>query len=226
VHVAEELVFGAGKTTLIKLLAGFYEPNRGRITVGEHDLRELEPGAWRQRIAAVTQNFTRFELSLRENVLLGAVHRQEDHGALLDAIELANALDILEKLPNGLDTVLSPRYHGGVGLSGGQWQRIALARALYAMRQGASLVVLDEPTAQLDPRAEAAFHQEFFELTAGLTTVVISHRFSTVRRTDAIAVLEGGTISEHGTHDELMARSGTYAEMFRLQAARFDRVTG
>lgn len=217
---------GAGKTTMIKLLAGFHTPTHGRITVGEHDLGDLDPVAWRQRIAALTQNFTRFDLTLRDNVLLGAAHRPPDHGALLDAITLANAREILEALPHGLDTVLSPRYHGGVGLSGGQWQRIALARALYAQAMGASLVVLDEPTAQLDPRAEAAFHQEFFELTAGVTTLVIAHRFSTVRRTDAIAVLDGGTITEHGTHDELLARSGTYATMFRLQADRFDQLAG
>lgn len=217
---------GAGKTTLTKLLAGFHEPGRGRITVDGQDLRELDLDSWRGRIAAITQNFTRFELSLLENVRLGAVGHAEDRLAVLDAIERANARDILESLPDGLDTVLSPRYRGGVGLSGGQWQRVALARTLYAVRQGASVVVLDEPTAQLDPRAEARFHDEFFDLTAGLTTVVIAHRFATVRRTDAIAVLAEGTVSEHGTHDELLAGRGTYAEMFTLQATRFDQVPG
>ena len=124
-------------------------------------------------------------------------------------------------LPDGLATVLSSRYSGGVDLSGGQWQRIALARALFAVQAGASVLVLDEPTAQLDVRAEVAFFDRFLELTRGLTTVVISHRFSTVRRAERIAVLDGGQITEQGNHEELMAAGGQYAELFGLQARRF-----
>jgi ATP-binding cassette, subfamily B, bacterial len=144
-----------------------------------------------------------------------------DSAALERAIEWAGATEVIATLPDGLATVLSSRYSGGVDLSGGQWQRIALARALFAVRAGASVLVLDEPTAQLDVRAEVAFFDRFLELTRGLTTVVISHRFSTVRRADRIAVLDGGQITERGSHEELMAARGQYAELFGLQARRF-----
>ena len=144
-----------------------------------------------------------------------------DTAALERAIEWAGAAGVTAALPDGLSTVLSSRYSGGVDLSGGQWQRIALARALFAVQGGASVLVLDEPTAQLDVRAEVAFFDRFLELTRGLTTVVISHRFSTVRRADQIVVLDGRQITERGSHEDLMAAGGQYAELFGLQARRF-----
>jgi ATP-binding cassette subfamily B protein len=137
------------------------------------------------------------------------------------AAERAGALSLIEKLPRGWDTVLSPEYDGGVDLSGGQWQRVALARALFAIDAGARVLILDEPTAALDVRAEAELYDRFLELTTGLTTILVSHRFSTVRRADRIVVLERGAVVEDGTHDELIALDGLYARMFQLQAARF-----
>ncbi|MEJ3744813.1 ABC transporter ATP-binding protein [Actinomycetes bacterium KLBMP 9797] len=217
-------VNGAGKTTLVKLLAGGYPPTSGSVLVDGHDLRTLDPARWRRELAVIFQQFVRFDLSLRENLCLGAVHLPENEEAMHEALARANALDILERLPAGLDTVLSPEYAGGTGLSGGQWQRVALARAFYAVHQGATVLVLDEPTAQLDVRSEVDFYDRFLELTEGLTTLVISHRFSTVRRASAIAVLEDGRISEFGDHDRLLAGSGTYASMFRTQAGRFAAV--
>ncbi|NUT48027.1 MAG: ATP-binding cassette domain-containing protein, partial [Saccharothrix sp.] len=141
------------------------------------------------------------------------------------AAERAGALATIEGLPHGWNTVLSPQYRGGTELSGGQWQRVALARALYAVETGARVLVLDEPTAALDVRAEAELYERFLDLTAGLTTILVSHRFSTVRRADRIVVLEGGVVVEDGTHDELVAIEGRYATMFELQAARFREPT-
>ncbi len=144
-----------------------------------------------------------------------------DPARLTRAAERAGAAAVIGGLPRGWETILSPHYEGGVGLSGGQWQRIALARALYAVESGARVLVLDEPTAQLDVLAEAEFYDRFLELTAGVTSIVISHRFGSVRRAHRIAVLDGGRITELGSHDELLAAGGTYARMFRLQAERF-----
>jgi ATP-binding cassette subfamily B protein len=216
---------GAGKTTLVKLLAGFYRPDRGRITVDGHDLAGVDPAGWQARLAVILQDFIRYEASLRENVAFGGVAAGLAGGvrdaAVLAALDRAGAGDLPASLPCGLSTVLAPEYAGGVGLSGGQWQRVALARALYAVRCGASVLVLDEPTAQLDVRSEYAFFDRFLALTAGLTTVVISHRFSSVRRADQIVVLAAGRIVEQGTHEQLLARGGEYARMFRLQAKQF-----
>jgi ATP-binding cassette, subfamily B, bacterial len=214
-------VNGAGKTTLVKLLAGFYPPDHGRITVDGQDLAGIDAAGWRSRLAVILQDFVRYEVSLRENVAFGGVGTDLDDAAVLAALDRAGARDLLDSLPTGLSTVLAPEYEGGVGLSGGQWQRVALARAFYAVRRGASVLVLDEPTAQLDVRSEYAFFDRFLALTAGLTTVVISHRFSTVRRADTIVVLSAGRIAEQGTHAELLARDGSYARMFRLQAKQF-----
>ena len=214
-------VNGAGKTTLVKLLTGGYPPTAGAVLVDGRDLCGVDPGSWCREVAVIFQNFVRFDLSLRENVLLGAAHLPEDREAMMNALERANARDVLDGLPHGLDTVLSPEYPGGTGLSGGQWQRVALARAFYAVNRGATVLVLDEPTAQLDVRSEIDFYDRFLELTEGLTTLVISHRFSTVRRADTIAVLEDGRIGESGGHDLLVTRPGTYASMFRAQAGRF-----
>jgi ATP-binding cassette, subfamily B, bacterial len=212
---------GAGKTTLVKLLSRLYEPTGGRISVDGAGLQELDARSWQRRLAVIYQDYARYELDVAANIGLGAPGRMGDSVALERAIEWAGATGVIAALPDGLATVLSSRYSGGVDLSGGQWQRIALARALFAVQAGASVLILDEPTAQLDARAEVAFFDRFLELTRGLTTVVISHRFSTVRRADRIAVLDGGRITGQGSHEELMAAGGQYAELFKLQARRF-----
>ncbi|MFJ3673604.1 ABC transporter ATP-binding protein [Streptomyces sp. NPDC090106] len=217
---------GAGKTTLIKLLARLYEPTGGRITVDGTDLRDLSPQEWQRRLAVIFQDFVRYELSARMNVALGAPGLLADEPALLAAVERAGAANAVRALPYGLDTPLSRQYAEGVDLSGGQWQRLALARAFGAVGQGASVLILDEPTAELDVRAEAAFHDEFLDLTAGLTTVVISHRFSTVRQAHRIAVIDGGRVAEYGSHTDLLEGDGTYAKLFRLQSDRFRLTDG
>jgi ATP-binding cassette subfamily B protein len=212
---------GAGKTTLVKLLSGLYEPTGGRISVDGTSLDEIDSRSWQRRLAVIYQDYVRYELDAAANIGLGAPAHLGDSEALQRAVEWAGATDVIAALPDGPATVLSSRYTGGVDLSGGQWQRIALARALFAVQAGASVLILDEPTAQLDVRAEVAFFDRFLELTRGLTTVVISHRFSTVRHADRIVVLDGGRISEQGSHDELLAAGGQYAELFELQARRF-----
>jgi ABC-type multidrug transport system fused ATPase/permease subunit len=203
---------GAGKTTLAKLLCRLYDPQHGTILIDGTDIRELDTDAWRARVSAVFQDFIRFELPLRDNVAPAGAPDPE----IVRALERAGAADLA-----GLDTVLSRAYAGGTELSGGQWQRVALARALCAVQQGARVVILDEPTAQLDVRGEAEIFDRILEATRGLTTILISHRFSTVRHADRICVLENGRIVEQGTHDELIARRGRYHTMFDLQASRF-----
>jgi ABC-type multidrug transport system fused ATPase/permease subunit len=212
---------GAGKTTLIKLLARLYDPTEGRILIDGTDLREIDARSWQRRVAAIFQDFQKYELPVFDNVAFGAVERQEDREQVVTAARRAGALDLIEGFPKGWDTILSRQYTGGVDVSGGQWQRIALARALFAAAAGAPILIMDEPTAHLDVRAEAAFYDAFLDLTRDLTTVVISHRFSTVRRADRIVVLDKGGVLEQGTHDELMHLRGRYAEMFNLQAQRF-----
>jgi ATP-binding cassette, subfamily B, bacterial len=213
---------GAGKTTLVKLLCRLYDPDEGHITVDGRDLRTIEPFSWRQRVSAVFQDFVRYELSAADNVGFGAPRRRHDKDALRRAAARAGALDLIDSLPRGWETILSPRYEGGVDLSGGQWQRIALARALVAVEAGARVLILDEPTAALDVRAEAELFNRFLSITQGLTTILVSHRFSTVRRADRIVVLDGGRVVEQGTHDELLVAGGRYARMFLLQAGRFN----
>jgi ATP-binding cassette, subfamily B, bacterial len=214
-------VNGAGKTTLVTLLARLRDPTAGKITVDGTDLRDLDARSWQRGVAVVYQDFTRYPLSARENVGLRDLGADIEPAVLDEAAERAGALEVVEQLPHGWDTICAPGYAGGADMSGGQWQRIALARAIYAVERGARVLVLDEPTAQLDIRAEAAFYSRFLEITKGLTTVVISHRFGTVRRADRIAVLDGGRVTELGTHESLVATGGTYAELFELQAARF-----
>ena len=211
---------GAGKTTLVTLLARLREPTDGRIVVDGMPLESLDPRRWQRQVAAVFQDYVRLPLSARENVAL-LDGDGVDEEALERVMAKAGALDLIGDLPGGWDTILAPSYEDGQDLSGGQWQRVALARALYAVERGARVLVLDEPTAQLDVRAEASFYDRFLEITEGVTSIVISHRFSTVRRADQIAVLDGGRITEIGDHETLIARGGTYAEMFALQVARF-----
>jgi ABC-type multidrug transport system fused ATPase/permease subunit len=203
---------GAGKTTLVKLLCRLYDPQSGAIEVDGVDVRTLDLASWRSRVAAVFQDFIRFELSLRDNVAPAGAPDDRVRTALADA----GAADLAE-----LDTILARGYDGGTDLSGGQWQRVALARALSAVQGGAGVVVLDEPTAQLDVRGEAEIFGRVLAAARHCTTILISHRFSTVRQADRICVLEHGRAVELGTHDELMALGGRYRTMFDLQAKRF-----
>jgi ATP-binding cassette, subfamily B, bacterial len=207
-------VNGAGKTTLAKLLCRLYDPTAGVIEVDGEALTDLDPRAWRRHVTAVFQDFVRFEMSLRVNVAPA--------GAPDEVIRRALAAAGASDLAGGdLDTTLSKGYPGGTDLSGGQWQRIALARALCAVEMGAGLLLLDEPTAQLDVRGEAEIFERVLAAARKTTTVLISHRFSTVRLADRICVIEAGRVVELGTHDELMELGGRYRSMFDLQAARF-----
>ena len=204
---------GAGKTTLAKLLCRLYDPQSGSIEIDGIDVREFDLDGWRSRVTAVFQDFIRFELSLRDNV----APRGAPDDQILASLSSAGAEGLAE-----LDTILARGYEGGTELSGGQWQRVALARALCAVRLGAGVVLLDEPTAQLDVRGEAEIFERILVETRQCTTILISHRFSTVRHADRICVLEDGAMVELGTHDELMALGGRYRTMFDLQAQRFN----
>jgi ABC-type multidrug transport system fused ATPase/permease subunit len=208
---------GAGKTTLAKLLCRLYDPQGGAIEVDGVDVRDLDLDSWRSRITAVFQDFIRFELPLRDNVAPAGA----PDDAIFAALQEAGAAQLASP-----DTILARGYTGGTDLSGGQWQRIALARALCAVHLGAGLVLLDEPTAQLDVRGEAEIFDRILAATRHCTTILISHRFSTVRHADRICVLEHGHVIELGTHDELMARGGRYRTLFDLQAQRFARGQG
>lgn len=203
---------GAGKTTLAKLLCRLYDPQEGAIEIDGVDLREMDVDAWRARLAAVFQDFIRFELPLRDNIAPSKAPDDVIQAALTDAGA--------EQLAS-LDTILARGYEGGTDLSGGQWQRVALARALCAVKQGAGVVLLDEPTAQLDVRGESEIFERILAATRHVTTILISHRFSTVRHADRICVLEHGRVVELGSHEELMAAGGRYKTMFELQASRF-----
>jgi ATP-binding cassette subfamily B protein len=203
---------GAGKTTLAKLLCRLYDPQSGLIEIDGVDLRQLELTSWRNRVTAVFQDFIRFDWTLRDNVAPSGAPET----AVRAALDKAGASHLA-----GLDTVLARGYQNGTDLSGGQWQRVALARALCAVELGAGLVLLDEPTAQLDVRGEAEIFSRLLAATRPCTTILISHRFSTVRQADRICVLERGRVVELGTHDELTALGGRYRTMFDLQAKRF-----
>ncbi|HVM01027.1 MAG TPA: ABC transporter ATP-binding protein [Acidimicrobiales bacterium] len=203
---------GAGKTTLAKLLCRLYDPQEGAIEVDGIDLRDLDVDAWRARVTAVFQDFVRFELPLRDNV----APEGADDASILAALARAGATGLAS-----LDTPLARGYEGGTELSGGQWQRVALARALCAVDRGAGLVLLDEPTAQLDVRGEAEIFDRVLDATRAVTTVLASHRLSTVRQADRICVLEHGRVVELGSHRELMTSGGRYRTMFDLQASRF-----
>jgi ATP-binding cassette, subfamily B, bacterial len=204
---------GAGKTTLAKLLCRLYDPQSGAIEIDGRDLREFDLASWRSRVAAVFQDFIRLELPLRDNVAPAGA----PDGVIRAALESAGATNLA-----ALDTVLARGYDGGTDLSGGQWQRVALARALASVKLGAGVVLLDEPTAQLDVRGEAEIFDRLLTATRQCTTILISHRFSTVRQADRICVLEHGRVIELGTHEELMALGGRYRTMFDLQAQRFN----
>ena len=214
---------GAGKSTLIKLLAGLYRPDSGRITVDGVDLADIDPALWRQKLSIVFQDFVRYQLTARDNVALGQASLPADQDLIDAAAASAGLEEVLGRLPDGWDTPLSRSRSGGVDLSGGQWQQVVLARALYAVRRGARLLVLDEPTAHLDVRTEFEVFDRLAANRGETSVVLISHRLSTVRQADRIVLLDGGRIVESGTHEELMALGGVYAEMFAIQAERFRR---
>jgi ATP-binding cassette subfamily B protein len=209
---------GAGKTTLVKLLARLYDPDEGRILLDGHDLREYDVEQLRANIGVIFQDFVRYHLTAAENIAVGQIGAREDRARIEEAARRSLADEVIRKLPDGYDQVIGKRFKTGVDLSGGEWQKIAIARAY--MRQ-AQLLILDEPTAALDARSEFEVFQRFKELSEGNTAVLISHRFSTVRMADRILVLEAGRIEEIGSHEELLAAGRRYAELFELQAAGY-----
>lgn len=209
---------GSGKTTLAKLIAGLYAPTSGVIEWNGTDVVLLDPGCIQRSIGVIFQDFAKYLLSAHDNIALGDPEAGNNEQAVREAAERASINDVLEALPHGYDTKLGARFWGGSDLSGGQWQRVALARAFF---RDAPLLILDEPTAALDPRSEATLFERIRDLARGRTVLVISHRFSTVRTADRIYVLEHGRITETGTHQQLMNARGQYAELFNLQAAAY-----
>jgi ATP-binding cassette subfamily B protein len=209
---------GAGKTTLVKLLTRLYEPTEGRITLDGVDLREYDLAELRRAVGVIFQDFFRYDMKARENIAVGWIQAGDDERRIVDSAEKSMAAEVVEGLDQRYDQMLGRRFEGGANLSGGEWQKIALARAY--MRD-AQLLVLDEPTAALDARAEHQVFERFSELTAGKMAVLISHRFSTVRMADRILVLDDGRVIEDGSHEELLGLGGRYAELFQLQAAGY-----
>ena len=209
---------GAGKTTLVKLLARLYDPDEGRILLDGHDLREYDLDELRANIGVIFQDFVRFNLTAAENIAVGRIEARDDRARIAAAAARSLADGVVAKLPGGYDQMIGKRFRTGIDLSGGEWQKVAIARAY--MRE-AQLLILDEPTAALDARAEFEVFQRFKELSAGKSSVLISHRFSSVRMADRILVLANGTVEAMGTHDELLAQGGRYAELFELQAAGY-----
>jgi ATP-binding cassette subfamily B protein len=207
---------GAGKTTFIKLLTRLYDPSEGRVLLDGRDLAEWDERDLRRRLGIIFQDFNQYYFALRENIGVGSIEHLDDQSRIERAVERGGARELVSQLTQGLDTQLGRWFQGGVELSGGQWQKVALARAF--MRQEADILVLDEPTAALDAEAEHAIFQRFRELAEGRTTILISHRFPTVRMADRIVVLEKGAIIEMGSHTELVAAGGRYAQLFTLQA--------
>jgi ATP-binding cassette subfamily B protein len=216
---------GAGKTTLVKLLAKMYEPTSGTILLDETPLARVPAEAWRERLAGAFQDFFRFELRALHSVGVGDVPRRDEEPAVRSAVDRAGAADVVSRLPSGLDTQLGPTWPGGVEVSFGQWQKLALARGF--MRDEPLLLLLDEPTAALDAETEHALFERYAVAArtgnglSGRITILVSHRFSTVRMADLIVVLDGSRIAQVGAHDELMAKGGPYAELYRIQAAAY-----
>jgi ATP-binding cassette subfamily B protein len=209
---------GAGKTTLVKLLARLYDPTEGQILLDGIDLREYDVEDLRREIGVIFQDYMRYDLLVRENIGFGKVDSLDDRPRVESAAVKSLAKSVIDRLPNGYDQMVGRRFEGGVDLSGGEWQKFALARAY--MRD-AQLLILDEPTATLDARAEYEVFQRFSELTRARMAILISHRFSTVRMADRILVLADGSIQEQGTHEQLLSLGGRYAELFELQAAGY-----
>jgi ATP-binding cassette subfamily B protein len=209
---------GQGKTTLVKLLTRLYEPTSGQILLDGVDLRDIDIASLHERIGVIFQDFMRYDMPVRDNIAVGKTEYRNDEEKLIDAARKGGALDVVNRLQHGLDQQLGRRFQDGVDLSGGEWQRFALARAHI---RDAEILVLDEPTAALDPVAEAEVFSRFSDLTQGKIALFISHRFSTVRMADRIVVLEGGVVREEGTHKDLIARRGRYADLFELQASSY-----
>jgi ATP-binding cassette subfamily B protein len=209
---------GQGKTTIAKLLTRLYDPTEGQILLDGIDLREYDTEDWWNEIGVIFQDFMRYDMTAAENIAVGRVQSLNSLHRIQAAAKKSHAENVIRKLPMGYDQLLGCRFEGGVELSGGEWQKIALARAHL---RNAQLLILDEPTAALDARSEREVYERFAELTRGRTTLLISHRFSTVRMADRILVLEGGKVAEEGPHDRLISNGGSYAEMFELQAAGY-----
>lgn len=209
---------GAGKTTLVKLLARLYDPQEGQVLIDGHDVREYDPDELRNEFGVLFQDYVSYQFNARENIGVGRIERVDDASAIVDAATKSGASTVIEALPQGYDTVLGKWFDGGVNLSGGEWQKVALGRAF--MRE-AQILILDEPSAALDAKAEYELFSRLQQLAHGRTAIFISHRFSTVRRADRILVFEQGSLIEAGTHDELVALGGRYAELFNLQAASY-----
>jgi len=208
----------AGKSTLVKLLLRFYDPSAGSIRIGGVDLRSVDPETLRSRIGVLFQDYASYELSVRENVILGRPEAARDDTRVLEALADARSVWLVKKMPKGLDSKVGRLFEGGHDLSGGEWQRLALARIMY---RDADIWILDEPTSSLDPEAEAAIFAELKENLKGRIGIVISHRFSTVRIADRIAVIADGHVTELGSHEELLQAQGRYAQLFELQAAGY-----
>ena len=209
---------GAGKTTLVKLLTRLYDPDEGRILLDGRDLREYDLDALRASMGVIFQDFVRYNLSAGDNIAVGRIAARDDHARIVRAATSSQADQVIARLPAGYDQMIGKRFKNGVELSGGEWQKIAIARAY--MRE-AEVLILDEPTAALDARSEFEVFQRFKELSKGKTAVLISHRFSSVRMADRILVLADGKVEAEGTHEQLVATPGRYAELFELQAAGY-----
>ena len=204
---------GAGKTTLVKLLARLYDPDEGRILLDGHDLREYDLFALRANIGVIFQDFMRYSFTAADNIAVGRIEARDDRARIVESAERSLADEVIRKLPEQYDQLLGKRFRTGIDLSGGEWQKVAIARAY--MRD-AQLLILDEPTAALDARAEYEVFERFKELSRGKTVVLISHRFSSVRMADRIVVLKDGTVEAEGTHAELLQQRGRYAELFEF----------
>jgi ATP-binding cassette subfamily B protein len=209
---------GAGKSTLVKLLLRFYDTDQGSVRVGGVDVKDLDPEALRSRIGVLFQDYASYELTVRENVVMGRPDGTVDDARVMQALRDSRSDWLVKKMPNGLDSKVGRLFEGGHDLSGGEWQRLALARIMY---RDADIWILDEPTSSLDPEAEAGIFAELKENLEGRIGIVISHRFSTVRIADRIAVIVDGRVAELGTHEELLAAGGRYSQLFELQAAGY-----
>jgi ATP-binding cassette, subfamily B, bacterial len=217
---------GAGKTTLARLLAGLSLGQQGAIEVDGIPLGSHNLAVWQRQVAVLFQDFVHYDATLRDNVVFGAPSHRDDRSGFERSCAQAGLQDLIRALPQGIETRLSSQFEGGVDLSGGQWQRVALARALFAIQHGARLLILDEPAASLDVAAEVELYDRVLELASNVTTVVVSHRLAAVRHADRIVVLEDGAIVEDGSDTELVALGGRYAQMFALQAQRFEAGEG